>query len=240
MAIRESAMSPEMIELNRFDNEVDKLKVVFEQYFVGVEKKPPTDRMEALQKELRQKILGVRSTNTAYKFKRQTVEQKFVTLKNYWDRVLKEIEEGTYVRVRKRAELHERQKAAAAEEMARRRVINEAVKAGKPVSEALKEFEAGRGMGQPPAGSAPAGAKTGAQAQRPAAARPAASPIDQLHEVYMSARQKTGEGAVDRAAFQAMIQKQIPAIKEKFNCRTVEFKVVVENGKTKLKAIPKN
>lgn len=238
--VKEAFLTPEMKDLNQFEAELEKLKVVFEQYFSGVEKRPPTEKLEELRKHLRNKILTVKSNNTAYKFKRQTMEQKFITMNNYWQRVLKEIEEGTYIRLKKRAEVKEKQHAADAEEMARKRVINEAIRKGQSVADALKAWEGSKGSGGEPSAE---------PAQRPAAVRPAgavagqqaaASPIDRLHEAYMSARSKTGEGTVDRAAFTAMIQKQIPAIKQKFNCKTVEFKVVVEDGKTKLKAIPKN
>jgi len=243
MAVKDAILSPEMKDLSQFEAEIEKLKVVFEQYFAGVEKKPPVEKRDELQKFLRQKILQVKSNNTAYKFKRQTMEQKFVTMNNYWTRVLNEIEEGTYIRLKKRAALHEKQKAEDAEEMAKRRIINEAARQGKSVSDALKEYEARKSGGGQPEPAAPG--KPGVAAPRapvPAGGPsvPAASPIDRLHEAYMAARTKTGEANVDRAAFTAMIQKQIPAIKQKFNCKSVEFKVVVEDGKTKLKAIPKN
>ncbi len=240
MAAPKELISPDTKDLNQFESELEKLKVVFEQYFVGVEKKPPTDKLEELRKFLRNKILRVKSNNTGYKFRRQSLEQKFVTLSTYWQRVLTEIEEGRYVRLVKRAQLHEKQKAEYADEAAKKRIINEAIKKGQSVAEALKNWEAQKSGGgaEAPPGEAP----------KPAAPRPppgqsgvpAASPIDRLHEAYMAARSKTGEGNVDRAAFTAMIQKQIPAIKQKFNCKSVEFKVVVEDGKTKLKAIPKN
>jgi hypothetical protein len=241
MAIAKEIISPEMKELNQFEADLEKLKVVFEQYFAGVEKIPPTEKLEEIRKTLRNKILKVKSNNTGYKFKRQSMEQKFITLSNYWQRVLNEIEEGKYVRLVKRAQLHEKQKTEYAEEAARKRVINEAIKNGQPIAEALKAWESRKNTPEEKGADTP---KQGTQAPRPSPAAQsgatAASPIDRLHDAYMAARSKTGEGAVDRAAFTAMIQKQIPAIKQKFNCKTVEFKVVVEDGKTKLKAIPKN
>lgn len=39
--------------------------------------------------------------------------------------------------------------------------------------------------------------------------------------------------------FKELIEKQTNDIKKQYKCKTVEFKIVVDNGKTKLKAFPK-
>lgn len=72
-------------------------------------------------------------------------------------------------------------------------------------------------------------------------AKPKGGAIDNLHQAYMAARAKTGEGGnVSREALQSVVEKQVAAIKQRYNCKRVEFKVSIENGKAKLKAVPKN
>ncbi len=65
--------------------------------------------------------------------------------------------------------------------------------------------------------------------------------IKQLYEMYISAKKKCGEDT-SKLTFEkvsASIKSQIPQIKSKFNCQRVEFKVVIEDGRAKLKAVPK-
>ena len=83
-------------------------------------------------------------------------------------------------------------------------------------------------------------AKGGATA-KPAAAAPVATAGDgDLFSAYVAAREKCGQGAkgLTPEQFQKMLKTQETAIREKYNCQSVRFRVVVEAGKTKLKASP--
>lgn len=65
--------------------------------------------------------------------------------------------------------------------------------------------------------------------------------IKQLYEQYIEAKRKCGED-VSKLTYEKVydsIKSQIPVIKQKFNCDRVEFKVAIEDGRVKLKAIPK-
>jgi hypothetical protein len=59
-----------------------------------------------------------------------------------------------------------------------------------------------------------------------------------VFDAYISAREATGQGAkgVTREKLDALLAKQESAIREKYGAKKVRFKVVVENGKAKLKA----
>ena len=46
--------------------------------------------------------------------------------------------------------------------------------------------------------------------------------------------------AVWREAVAAALKKQVPAIMKQYNCKEVEFKVVIKDGKAKLTAVPKS
>jgi hypothetical protein len=57
---------------------------------------------------------------------------------------------------------------------------------------------------------------------------------------YLAARKKCGEdtSGIDRTRLDGVVAKQRAAIQKKYDCDEVRFRVVVENGKTKLKATP--
>jgi hypothetical protein len=61
-----------------------------------------------------------------------------------------------------------------------------------------------------------------------------------LFDAYRSARQSCGEdvAGISRAKLDQLVEKQRAAIQQKYGCEEVRFRVVVENGKTKLKATP--
>ena len=61
---------------------------------------------------------------------------------------------------------------------------------------------------------------------------------DDVCSAYLEARQACGQGEVDPSKVSALLEKQRKAITEKYGCKDVKFRVVVEGGKTKLKATP--
>jgi hypothetical protein len=78
----------------------------------------------------------------------------------------------------------------------------------------------------------------------PPTVRPAAnlgSGASSIYDAYVSARQACGQetGSLSPQKLAAHLNKQEQAIRAKLGCAGVNFKVVVEDGKAKLKAIPK-
>jgi hypothetical protein len=82
-----------------------------------------------------------------------------------------------------------------------------------------------------------------AKTKRPGAAPAAAaapSGEDALFAEYVGARGTTGQGAagLTREKFAALLRQQEEAIRTKFGAARVKFRVVVEEGRAKLKATP--
>lgn len=76
---------------------IDRLKTLYEQYFMGIEKlEPQVSRKEVTRVMLTLQQQYIR--NTALRFKFNTMLQKWNLYVTYWNRVLREIENGTYVR----------------------------------------------------------------------------------------------------------------------------------------------
>ena len=82
-------------DLDILDTKINKLKVDYEQYFVKVLKRPPS----ALRDEVDRIILKYSNqaiTSTYLKFRYTAITNKYTSYKQFWDRTLRQIEEGTY------------------------------------------------------------------------------------------------------------------------------------------------
>jgi hypothetical protein len=84
-------------DLDNLDEAMTNLSVLYEKYFLGIDRKPPEQERAKVSKKLRE----LRSTlvkNTALKFRINTLFAKLISFERMWDRTLREIEEGTYKR----------------------------------------------------------------------------------------------------------------------------------------------
>lgn len=84
-------------DIDLLDSKLARLKVEYEQYFMRVLKREPVK----LRNEIEKTILFYSNknfTNTSHKFKYNSVVAKYNSYKQYWTRVLREIEEGTFIR----------------------------------------------------------------------------------------------------------------------------------------------
>ncbi len=148
-------MSPEELDQALEDLEVrlERLRALYEQYFLGFEKIEPA----VARKEVDRRIYVMRREkirNTGKRFKLQTLIQRYNTFQQYWQRICREIENGTYKRHLLRAErqLSPEQQLTIA---ARRRF--------------------GRTGSIPPPAAVVAAAAADARSSRPAAPEPAAA-----------------------------------------------------------------
>jgi len=88
--------------LSDLENEIAKLRAIYEQWFQGIERVPPVRQRERLDRQVRQ-LRREAPNNTALRFKYQTIFQRWITFTQYWDRISRRIEEGTYARDIRRA-----------------------------------------------------------------------------------------------------------------------------------------
>jgi len=91
----------------------------------------------------------------------------------------------------------------------------------------------------PPAAPRPAAAAPAAPAA--GGARVADKQMRELYDAYITAKKRCNEDTT-RLTFDAVassVTKQIPEIMKQHNARSVEFKVVIKDGKAKLTAVPK-
>ncbi len=146
---QENKISNEEIEamVEEFSKKLEILRVRYEQYFMGIEKTAPAVmRMDVAR--IMRNLEQMNVKNTALKFKIRQCIQKFTSYSTYWNRILREIEDGTYKR---HIDKVKRQQAAASElakENSAKPVVADAKKT-QAVSDEAEAFLASLGLGSP-------------------------------------------------------------------------------------------
>jgi len=167
-------------ELGNVEQDLKELEILYEQYFAGVEKREPVQKREAVARRLR-RFVNRKIIQTDLRFRFQTLSTRFYSYVSYWDRILRLMDEGRYVRHTAKAD----------------RV----------------------------------------QVSPQTTPLPAINPMDRVYEELLEARQSCGIGGAvpDRLQVHSFLEKQKDKIREKFGDREVEFRVVTEDGKPKIK-----
>ena len=97
-------------DLDAMEESIANLQVLYEKYFLGLDRKPP----ERERRQVSEKMRLLKESlvkNTALKFRVQTMFAKLLSFERMWDRTLREIEDGTYKRDLFKAKLHQAQRS---------------------------------------------------------------------------------------------------------------------------------
>ncbi len=84
-------------DINTLDSKVKRLKVEYEQYFMRILKREPIRLREEVERMIRA-YSNQSISNTSLKFRFNSIVARHNSYKQYWTRVLRAIEEGTYSR----------------------------------------------------------------------------------------------------------------------------------------------
>jgi hypothetical protein len=208
-------------QLGDIEERLEALRARYDMWFIGIERREPARERDELRREVN-RLKTAFTHNTGLRFRIQTLHARFIAYERMWQRSAREKEEGTYRRDLLRA---------------RRMAKREAAKASAPAAAA------------PAAAPAPAGAATKAppSSQQPARAAPPSVPgmsdtqLRALHAEYVDAKRRCNEDAskVTVDALARSVAKQLPELVQRFKGRSVEFRVVVKDGRAVLKASPK-
>jgi hypothetical protein len=194
-------------DLDRFETNIERLKVEYDQYFLGFTKVPP-DKLRQETERMVRNYIGYNPPNTGFRFRAQNLVQRMATYRQLWDRTMQQIEDGTYKRDIFKANL----KSRAAME--------------KP---------------KMPAGHAANADDVYEDAEMFEEEAPAKPKWNSVYEQYVKARSETNEGTkgISYDKLHDVLEKQAAQLMSKYNAKDVEFKVVIEDGKARLKATPK-
>ena len=203
------------------------LRGQYEQYFMGIEKRPPVWAHEQFRKRLTA-LKTVPSRNSALSFRIQSLQASAVTFERLWSRTMQEIEDGTYRRDLFKARMRR--------------------KSGPQLPAAAA------GANQPPTGKVAAVSKPEAPEPPAPPSEPqihiaGTPPVDPLAETrlrsvyraYVEAKRRCNEDTT-RLSFDAVaasLKRQVPELLERHNARDVEYRVFVKDGKAILRAVPK-
>lgn len=89
-------------ELDVLTRKMERLRVTYEQYFMGIEKMPPSHQQKDVVRILN-RLSNANLKKTSHKFRLRALTQKFSAQKSYWMRTMRQIENGTYRRQIQRA-----------------------------------------------------------------------------------------------------------------------------------------
>jgi len=169
-------------EISEMEHEFKEVATLYEQYFAGVEKREPQKMREALSRRLN-RFTNRRIMQTDLRFRFQNLATRFHSYAGHWDRILRQMDEGKFVRQK----------------------------------HALPAFK-----------EAPAPTGTGNE-------------VDSLYRDLVKARTdaKMGGAMPDKNQVASFLEQQRQKIREKFGDREVEFRVVTEDGKAKIKVRPR-
>lgn len=200
-------------ELADLATRIEKLRIHYQGYFLGLEKVPPLFERDQLERAIRLSSLH-EARRAVYKFRFQSLCQRFRTLAVYWDRVMRDLEEGKVTRESMRREAGYAPMAPAP-----------GVGAG----------EEGSGPGSAAEVPGP-DAGSGTSGETPSSP----DPVVGLWRDYLSARSALGlpiEG-ITESAFRAGLEKARQVQRERLGVPDVRFSVVVKDGKVVLLARP--
>lgn len=177
-----------MVErIQKLETNINLLKAQYDQYFMGVLKTPPARLADDVAREIRA-MATVKAPNTAMQFKVQQLIAKYNTYLNFWQRNLRDLEEGKSVR---------RRDSDMALARAREGVFE------------ISSAESDRVL------------------------------VESLYRKLSKEYRELGSKQVpDLPKVREMVKQQTDSLKEKYNCASVEYRVVVEKGKVKIKANP--
>ena len=176
-------------DLHELDRKLKQLKLDYEQYFLGTRPREPVLLRGDVQK-LIHLFTNTPIQNTGLRFRFNSICSRFQAFKRQWDDTLRKIEAGTYQRHRFKADLHDKQRFA----------------------DAQQQLDADAGN---------------------------AAPGGSLYDDYRQARATCGQGTsgLTQQKLDKVIEKQTAQLRQRFGeDANFRFRVVVEDGKAKLKA----
>lgn len=114
-------------ELAVFEAMLSELKTQYEQFFLGIIPKRPDKLHSDVGRKLRS-LYKLPFKSSAQSFKLKTLENRYSTYNNYWQRVLRQKEEGTYSRDVFKAAIRQKEMANEVKERSTQGVANKQMK----------------------------------------------------------------------------------------------------------------
>ena len=176
-------------ELKMLEIRLTQLKLEYEKYFLGTRPTEPAQARSEIQKMVL-KWSNTRITNTALRFKFNSLNGRYQAFKRQWDNILRQIEAGTYKRHVFKADIRDRERGITDE------------------GKTIKPGRAAAGQGE--------------------------DLFSNYREAAMACGQDVSKLTPEK--LERVIAKQRSAVAAKLGSDKIDFRVVVQDGKVKLKA----
>jgi len=226
-------------ELTELDGRISRLRVLYDQYFTGVEKMEPMHLRREIDKIFKRSNLPQRGT-TVLKFRYRSLLQRFTSYCSYWDRIVRLIEEGRIRRGVVDVVPPDGNKPKVTD--AEQRFTIKASLASK--SRRFTRPEVGGRRPEAGDGAAPGEARgtPGPEARHdvaPGEARGdyAATEVAALHARLVEEKKRLGEPTEKISP--ELVEKSIKKILEKTGGKDVRFRVIENGGRVSLTAVVK-
>ncbi len=220
------------------EESLEQLRTRYELFFVGVERREPSRERDEMKRAIGRIKGESSSVNTGLRFRIDTLHARFVSYERMWLRSGREKEEGTYRRDLQRL----RRKAKGPEPVKKEARAPEASTGGPAPSSAGPPTPEAPPVAKPavvPSSSAMPATKRDGSAERPEAL--SAEQLRALYVAYVDAKKRCHED-VSRITYEALaktITRQVPELLARYQAKSVEFRVLIKDGKAFLKAIPR-
>ncbi len=222
--------------LDAFEDALDDLRISYEKYFLGVERQAPASKHRKVKAEMR-RIQEIRPRSTALRFRFNGLKARLVTYQHYWNRILGQIEKGTYrrdiqQRVQRRKKIERPASAAPAPEV-------QAREPDAPLPGGVTDLSAPSAAARPPGPPPPPGSKRPPPPPPPPAAVPGmkGADVQRLFRDLVTAKQRAGEDikGLTVRALARKLSRELPKLQQKHGAR-VRFEVATVGGKVRLRA----
>lgn len=202
-------------DIKQVDRDLDQLRALYELYFMGVERTEPIVNRDKVRRKIRD-LRDLKINNNGIKFKLQTLQARMISFENYWGRIKRQREAGTY----------HRDKARVKRRMNQREVEELREAAGQEKAKATAAKAASTKSSRPTASSA---------------ADLTDKKLQQIYKAYSTAKKRCGQKVdVSLNDLSSKLRQQVPRLLKSSGAKQVEFKIVIKQGKAVLKAIPKS
>ena len=194
--------------LDELEQKMFLLKINYEKYFSGIERQEPLRDREEIRRLLRD-MVEEGIRNATQRFKFQGLKARFQTYELYWTRNLTMMERGIHPKMRFKADQKEAARKAAEAQVAAGREPEISPEQERVLRERQEQLE---------------------REERA---------FRLVYDRYVEARGKCGQSTdVGFDAVREALRKQVRTIKATYNVESVKFRVVIEDGKAKVKAVP--
>jgi len=221
------------VELDLLQREIEECRIQYELHFSGVEPRPPISLRDRVQRKLRQIQLNVRSSTD--RFRLNSLNHKFTSLKQYWDRVNFERENGTYHKDKMRLRRRMLNKKALSER------ASDSKSSNKPAVYTIQDLlDAEKTAEEKTTNQSASAQKESQQTENTKHSGIAEDRMKTIYNTYVHTIKKRNESTsnVTFEAIQKSLNKQAAKLEAK-GYKNVDFKVIIKNGKTTFQAVAK-